>query len=358
MADRPPLHPEIATYHFEHARDILLVIDADTGVIVDANEAACEAYGYPIERLLGLTILEIRAADPAPVQHQIQRAVAEGLLFETIHQRSDGSTFPVEVNSRGHALGDRRVLLSVVRDISERRRHEAERDSLIATTRRALEQREEFLVIASHELRSPITNISLQLQQLLRLLDRSDSHDQRIAATTDAIAEVTRLSALISMLLDAQAAARPIVLDRGPVELSDLIGAVVARLKMRARAAGSELTIAVPSVRGEWDRLRLDQVFGNLLVNALKYGRGRPIDVTGTIADTTVEVAVRDRGIGISESDQQRIFDKFERAVPAAYGGLGLGLYITRQLVEAHGGTISLESTPGEGSTFRVLLPR
>ena len=95
----------------------------------------------------------------------------------------------------------------------------------------------------------------------------------------------------------------------------------------------------------------------NLLVNALKYGRGGLIEVTGTVDNGHVEIAVRDHGIGISEADRVRIFEKFERAMPAAYGGLGLGLYITRQLIEAHGGSISVDSIPGEGSTFRVRLP-
>jgi signal transduction histidine kinase len=95
-----------------------------------------------------------------------------------------------------------------------------------------------------------------------------------------------------------------------------------------------------------------------LLTNAIKYGRGGPIRVFGAATGHEVELNVRDHGIGIEARDADRIFEKFERAVPANYGGLGLGLYITRQLIEAHGGTIRLASTPGEGSTFTVVLPR
>jgi two-component system sensor kinase FixL len=348
---------EIATFLFEHARDILLVIDGCSGRIVDANEAAELAYGYSRSDLLARTIFEIRAADPETVPAQMAAANNEGILFRTVHQRRDGSTFPVEVNSRGHAFGGRRMLLSVVRDISERCRFEAEREALIATTRRALELREEFLVIVSHELRAPVTNVSLHLQQLMRQLERGSADARITNATEDALAEIARLSSLISTLLDAQQVAGEIVLARGVVDLADLVNEVVTRLRRRAELAGSPLRVAVPAVRGDWDRLRLEQVLTNLLVNALKYGGGQPIDVSGSIEDAHALVEVRDRGIGIAAEDAERIFEKFARAVPPAYGGLGLGLYIVRRLVEAHGGTITVESALGCGSTFRLRLP-
>ncbi len=350
-------NPEIASYLFEHARDILLVIDAESGRIVDANEAAVLAYGYSRADLLERTIFELRGADLAPVALQMERANTEGILFRTVHQRRDRSTFPVEVNSRGDTIGGRRMLLSVVRDISERCRLEAEREALIETTQRALELRDDFLVIVTHELRSPLTNISLQLQQVARLVGRDDAGPRVACAARDALAEVSRLSTLITTLLDAQQSAGQIVLARGPVDLAEIVNHVVAGLRRRAEVVGSSLTTGVPSVRGNWDRLRLEQVFTNLLVNALKYGRGQPIEVSGVFDDDHVEVAVCDHGIGIAANDAARIFEKFERAVPAAYGGLGLGLYITRELVEAHGGTISFDSQPGTGTTFRVRLP-
>jgi PAS domain S-box-containing protein len=348
---------EIATLLFEHARDVLFVLDADSGQIIDANRAAETAYGYSRSELLALTIFQIRAADPEPVSRQMRLADTEGFLFRTIHQRNDGSTFDVEVNSRGHTIGGRRVLLSVIRDISERCRLEAEREALIETTRRALELRDEFLVTVSHELRSPVTNISLQLQQLARLLDRGHTGPHLGDATHRALEEVARLSHLITALLDAQQATGPIALARGPVDLELLVEDVVARLRSRAELSSSSVSVDVPSIRGDWDRLRLEQVFTNLIVNAIKYGRGRPIEIFATVDDDTVQVDIRDHGIGISPSDASRIFEKFERAVPAAYGGLGLGLYITRQLIVAHGGSISFDSALGEGTTFHVRLP-
>ena len=333
------------------------MIDGASGQIVDANDAAERAYGYPRAELLTRTIHAIRAADPDSVPAQMAAASSQGILFRTIHQRRDGSTFPVEVNSRGETIGGTRMLLSVVRDISDHCRLEAEREALIATTRRALELREEFLVVASHELRAPVTNVSLHLQQMLRQLERCTADARLTTATQDALAEVTRLSSLISMLLDAQQVAGEIVLARGTVDLADLVHDVASRLRRRAELVGSSLHVTMPAIRGDWDRLRLEQILTNLLVNALKYGAGKPIDVSGQQDDTYALVEIRDHGIGIAADDSERIFEKFARAVPRAYGGLGLGLYITRRLVEAHGGTISVESAVGEGSTFRVRLP-
>lgn len=352
-----PHDPEIATLLFEHARDIVLVIDAESGALVDANAAAELAYGYERAELLGLTIFQLRVADPEPVSAQMQRANHEGILFRTVHQRKDGSTFPVEVSSRGQTIGGRRMLLSVIRDIAERCRLESEREALIETTRRALEVREEFLVIASHELRSPVTNANLQLFQLARLVERAGCDASIANATRAALGEVRRLSTLITTLLDAQHEAGQVVLARGPVELAELISQVAARLRGRAELVGSSVIVDVPVVRGEWDRLRLEQVFTNLLVNALKYGRGGAIEVRGALEGQQVRVDVRDHGIGIAPGDAARIFEKFERAVPTSDGGLGLGLFITRQLVDAHGGTLSFDSVPGQGTTFHVCLP-
>ena len=104
--------------------------------------------------------------------------------------------------------------------------------------------------------------------------------------------------------------------------------------------------------------MRLEQVVVNLLSNAIKYGAGKPISVTVALAGPAARIIVRDRGIGIGAEDQARIFERFERAVSLNYGGLGLGLYITREIVRAHGGTIRVESEPGAGAAFIVELPR
>ena len=132
----------------------------------------------------------------------------------------------------------------------------------------------------------------------------------------------------------------------------------VTQLEDEASQTGSAIAAHGEPVRGAWDRLRLSQVVTNLLSNAVKYGAGNPVEVSYGPSAAGAFVLVRDRGIGIEPADQRQIFERFERAVSSRnYGGLGLGLYIVRRIVEAHGGTIRVESAPGEGSAFLVELP-
>jgi two-component system, OmpR family, sensor kinase len=119
------------------------------------------------------------------------------------------------------------------------------------------------------------------------------------------------------------------------------------------------LNVSAPvAVVGRWDKSRLDQVITNLVSNAIKYGDSKPIDVSVEGATDRAVVIIRDRGLGISPNDHERIFGRFERAASSRhYGGIGLGLWIVKQIIDALGGTVVVESTPGDGSTFRVELP-
>lgn len=348
----------ITGYLFKHARDIILVICARTGIIIDANPAAEDAYRYTREELLARTIYDLRFELGPAITELAPIAMSTGLLIETVHKRSDGTTFPVEVSARGETLAAGPALFCIIRDITERKRFETEREELLLATQRALAVRDEFLVIASHELRAPVTNISLQLQQLSRLIERGAVRAALKVVGEAVHGEARRLASLIDALLDAQAVKGQLVLDRSDVELSALVADVVDRLRSRAEQAGSEIIVDVPLIHGHWDRMRIDQVVSNLLTNAIKYGCGRPVRVVAGTDGAYARLEISDEGIGVSQEDVDRIFGKFERAVPSQYGGLGLGLFISRQIVEAHGGMILVHSTPGVGSTFRVLLPR
>ena len=131
-------------------------------------------------------------------------------------------------------------------------------------------------------------------------------------------------------------------------------------LKADLQRAGCSLTLHIPEkVICRWDRVRIEQVLMNLLFNAMKFGAGRPIEVNVDAAATDVRISVRDHGIGISREDQARIFGRFERAVPTRhFGGLGLGLYISAQILRLHRGSLRLESEPGQGACFIIDLPR
>jgi signal transduction histidine kinase len=148
-------------------------------------------------------------------------------------------------------------------------------------------------------------------------------------------------------------------LEYEELDVATLVREIAERVRPEFEAAGSPLTVvARDGLKGSWDRLRLDQVISNLLGNALKYGRGKPVELEVLGSDGEAVVSVRDHGIGIAPEDQERIFGRFERAVSSeSYGGFGLGLWIARQLVEAMGGRISVKSKPGEGAAFTVAVP-
>jgi signal transduction histidine kinase len=155
-------------------------------------------------------------------------------------------------------------------------------------------------------------------------------------------------------------AAKRLELAPEQMDLAALVRDVVARYNEPLHRAGCTLTLhADEPATGYWDRSRMEQVVVNLLSNAMKYGRGTPINVAVWATETEACFCVRDRGIGISTEDRERIFGRFERAVSSkTFGGLGLGLYIVRQILEESGGRISIQSEPGRGSTFTVVVPR
>lgn len=241
------------------------------------------------------------------------------------------------------------------------RRHRKTERSL----QKAIELRDEFLSIASHELNTPITSLKLQTQGLQRLLSKNGEHAtiprEKLQKTLDTTErQVSRLSKLISNLLDVtRIGSGRMSLEPEDVDLADLIADVVDRTSDQARASGSVIKLNVSEpITGNWDRFKLEQVFLNLLTNALKFGSGKPVEVSLSSTGEKAVVSVRDQGIGIEAEDLSRIFERFERAVCAStVSGLGLGLFIAREIVETHGGMIRVESAPDEGSTFLVELP-
>ncbi|HEX8824858.1 MAG TPA: ATP-binding sensor histidine kinase [Archangium sp.] len=228
----------------------------------------------------------------------------------------------------------------------------------------ALQARDVFLSVAAHELRTPLTPLQLQLETLARrsraVGGRELTPGELPAGLERAVQQTKRLGRLIHELLDvARLTSGRLVLQREAFDLAELVQEVCERFAPQQQRRGSTLHMRTTGAAvGTWDVLRIEQVVTNLLDNAIKFGEGRPIDVEVASSESTVRVSVRDRGIGIPEGDAVRIFDKFERAVSERhFGGLGLGLWISRRIVEAHGGSMSVHSRPGEGATFTVALP-
>ena len=239
----------------------------------------------------------------------------------------------------------------------------AELARLASDLRGALRARDDFLSVASHELRTPIATLRLTMEALQRAVSRTErglGRDEALPRIEMAMRQVDRCAALVDQLLDvSQLSSGKLAFTLSATDLGALVRRVATRLEMHATAAGCTLDVRVePGVVGHWDEGRLDQVVTNLLTNAIKYGAGRPVTVEVTARQNEAELVVRDRGIGIPAEAQARIFERFERAVPTShYGGFGLGLWIVRQFVEQMGGRVSVASVEGQGATFTVCLP-
>jgi signal transduction histidine kinase len=231
----------------------------------------------------------------------------------------------------------------------------AERD--VAST-----ARDEFLAVASHELRTPLTSLKLHIEMLRRSAARGEAvtADKLAEKVLDIEEQTNRLSALISEVLEVtRAVAGRFQLDLVDMDLSEAAADATKRLNAQAQHAGCALKLDAEACAGRWDRTRVDHILTSLISNAIKFGPGQPVEVTVKAGPSEAVLTVRDHGIGIKPEDQARIFERFERAVSMRhFGGLGLGLWLVRQVVDAFGGSISVKSEPGQGSEFIVVLPR
>lgn len=228
----------------------------------------------------------------------------------------------------------------------------------------AVNIRDEFLSLASHELKTPLTTLKLQIQMRKRNMEKGDltafEPEKMKRHLDNEDAQLNRLVRLVEDMLDiSRIRVGKFSLRVERVDVVQLAKDVIQRLEMQIKESNSAITLEAPeSLSGEWDGYRLEQVFVNLLTNAMKYGRQGKINFCISQNADQVEISVADQGIGICESDKDRIFQQFERAVTSSEAsGLGLGLYIVKQIITAHQGEIRVESEPGKGSIFTIRLP-
>jgi signal transduction histidine kinase/NO-binding membrane sensor protein with MHYT domain len=291
----------------------------------------------------------------------LARAGVRSCLAVPVHIRGEvtGAVVAMARQPRRFGAGD----LALFEDLAARLANALENARLYREAQEAIRVRDEFLTIASHELNTPLTPLLLHLQNLKSTVAASPEGlvPAELVAPKVELAErqQKRLARLVSELLDiSRIRVGRLQLNLEEFDLVTLANEVVENLRAEIERTGAQVSLSARGpVIGRWDRVRVEQVLSNLLSNAARFGAGEPIDVEVTREERTARIAVRDRGIGISPDQQERIFERFERAASLNFGGLGLGLYIVRQIVEGHGGNIRVKSSPGRGSTFIVELP-
>ena len=348
--------------HFADAMPQLAWIAKDDGFIYWYNRRWYEYTGTTPQQMEGWGWQSVHHPEELPtVMERWQVSIHTGEPFEmTFPLRGADKRFRyflTRVNPVRNARGKITHWFGTNTDVDAQKQAMAERDAALAATEQAVRLRDDFLSIASHELRTPLAAMLLQLQGLERQMAREPGGDRMAERLRKAVRAGTRLDRLITELLEvSRIAGGQLRLESERIDLCRVVREVCARYES---VPGRELHISCgESLVGSWDPLRLEQVVTNLVDNALKYGAGKPVFISARAEGATAVLEVRDQGIGVPEADQARIFDRFARSSSAReYGGFGLGLWIARQVVEASGGRISVQSREGEGSTFRVDLP-
>jgi PAS domain S-box-containing protein len=346
---------------WEAASDAMALSNPE-GLVLLANPAYHRLYGYPPEAVLGCSFAVIFPEEERAAAEAQYRAIFRGPGdppgFEAAVRRADGTERMVDARYTFLYEGGRRVaMLSVIRDITER-------TALEGHLRAAVAERERFMVTAAHELRTPLTVMKGYAQLVARQLRRPDWARERILAQFGRLHEqIARLDALINDLFDvSQLQMARLALHRERVDLA----AIARRVLEQARHAPERTAahrLVLDGAGPVWldaDPGRLEQVVANLVTNALKYSPdGGEVRCIVRREDDRATLIVSDQGLGIAPEAQGQLFRPFSRAASTArdIGGTGLGLYITRELVERHGGTIALSSVPGQGTVFRVSLP-
>jgi len=358
------------------------------GRITNWNSGAKKITGYDAKEILGSHVSRFYTPEDVAankIDTELRIATESGRYEEEGYRvRKNGDKYwaNVIITSVKDENGDIIGFSKVTRDLTERKKAEDTLRLAYADLERRIEQRtkeyadakikaeaavktrDEFFSMASHELKTPLASLKMQAQIRKRNISRGNFKDFAPEKLAELCAsderQVERLSFLVDNMLDvSKLTSGTFQLMPETFQLRELIEDVVARMEPLLQISQNTCRVIVPQdAQVHWDRHRIEQVLTNFLSNAGKYAPGKPIEISATVSDEKAIIAVKDFGRGISAEDQRRIFDPFERVQDRGEtAGLGLGLYITSQIVEAHGGAIHLISQLGQGSTFTVELP-
>lgn len=350
------------------------------GILLEINPAGLTMYeAEQSDQLTGHSIYPLIAGPYRKAYQDFNERVSRGekglLEYEIVSLQGTQRWLEAHAVPFIHQETKDTQILSVVRDITENKKMDIHREELFKNERAArigaeksIHMRDDFLSVASHELKTPLTPIRVQIQLVLRdlkLIADKIPAASMIKHLEEADKQFSRFLKLVDNLLDvSRISGDRLILIHEKINLTNLIQELAHSFLTEIYDCGCTLELDLePNVIGHWDRIRLDQVLVNLISNAEKYGRGNPIKISlkkimNDLNKPIAVISVQDKGIGISKADQEKLFKKFERVASIRhFGGLGLGLYITRNIVNAHHGKIRVESEFGKGSTFIIELP-
>lgn len=367
--DTLELEPEFVTALLDTLAVLVVVLD-DQGRILRFNRACEATTEYTEDEVKGRKVWEL-FGDPDQarrVQATLEQICAGSppVEFTEVWVTRGGERRLIQWSTK--ALTDQEggveLVIGTGIDITERQRLLLQEQAARAAAEQAVGLRDDFLSVASHELRSPLTSLQLGVQSLLHMVttaagDRMDTEVLRRPLEV-ASRQADRLARLVNDLLDiSRLQAGRFSVEPAPMDLTALVHQVLERFETQLARADCPLVFSRRDpLEGCWDRSRLDQCLSNLLSNAVKYGAGAPVEVRVEALSHAARLLVSDGGIGIPAERHEEIFSRFGRAVsPRDYPGLGLGLYIVRRIVAAHGGMVAVESAEGKGATFVVELP-
>lgn len=344
-------------------------------IIVSWNAGAERLYGYSAAEVIGQPIAILIPSDHPDELPAIMSRLKRGERiehYETQRVRKDGARLTVSLtispirDDTGTIIG----ASAIARDVTERRRAEAEREQLlareqaaVAEARAALRLRDVFLSVAAHELRTPLTSLLGNTQLLQRRLEREGLLVGPHAKTTQVIVEqAQRLNKMVMALLDvSRISAGQLSIEPALVDLGALVWRIVDEVQPALDKHTVTYQIPEETVLIDGDVVRLEQVLHNLVANAIKYSpQGGPVVVRLERDGNQARIAVIDRGMGIPKAEQSQLFQRFYRASNAHsqhLSGMGIGLFVVKEIVGLHGGTVEVDSAEGEGSTFTVCLP-
>jgi PAS domain S-box-containing protein len=317
------------------------------------------------ELIAEVTDAMIDAAATDPEQRRIARELGlrSAMIVPLIVNKEPFGALSFVAAESGRRYGPEDLILAT--EIGRRASLAVENARAYTEARIAVQTRDNFLAIASHELRTPLSALTVSMSSLLRAAESGRLMQLGGEGIRDRITKTERqtrqLARLVDRLLDvSRLSSRDLRLEREQADLAEIARDVVARYEHAATEAGSPIVLEIQgSIAGFWDRSRMDQVIANLVGNAIKYGAGTPVTLSmSAIGTSRARFSVSDRGPGIPLEHQERIFGQFERADGSdAVPGMGLGLWLARRIVTAHGGTITVDSSPGKGAVFTVILP-